>query len=473
MRVFYGTQARRRIIQKGGQVGMTQGAAQYAVEMLLDGVGPILWGDTTHGNCKAYFRKYMRPLLEQISPEGKLWSMNWSGGVFTVNGQELHFRAAQNPENWEGFNYRIIILNEAGIILHNPYLWEQAVAKMLLRYDDSILIAAGVPKGRNTFVTLIEKGNDPVANPGWETIRLTTYDNPFISLKAIEQMEKDLPAHIVRQEIYGDIVDGDDDARQLIPGGWIDSAMELHDSFLEIGEVGRLSAIGIDVAREGVDRSVIFPRWNARLEGERDWKPVRLGCTTQERAHRSYGSSDGLVTGPALAAKVMDLLRGWVRIGLAQERGVSQSMVTDAQVRDEMTKVPVRLDAVGIGVSLLDSLRQLHPKPDCIIAMKGAEKAYGKDRTGTYHFANAKTKWWWQCREGLDPITGRGWQIPKIQGLRSQLSAPRFDVVKQDLLQIERQDKIRQRLGRSPDEAVALINAISDVSGGGVTVASW
>ena len=46
--------ARFHTIKKGRRFGFTYGAAIKCIEWCIDGEGPILWGDTVHGNLTRY-----------------------------------------------------------------------------------------------------------------------------------------------------------------------------------------------------------------------------------------------------------------------------------------------------------------------------------------------------------------------------------------------------------------------------------
>jgi predicted phage terminase large subunit-like protein len=126
----------------------------------------------------------------------------------------IDFRSADNPENWEGYKYKIVLLNEAGIILKNDYLWENAVKPMMLDYPDSVAIIGGTPKGKRTkkgkhkFFDLYEHS---FVNPERYFVKqLSSYDNLFIKKEEIDEYVKETASTVVRQEIYGEFIDNED-----------------------------------------------------------------------------------------------------------------------------------------------------------------------------------------------------------------------------------------------------------------------
>ena len=91
----------------------------------------ILWGDTISTNIDRYVDRYWKPELIKSEIE---YTYSTQKKVMTLQNFKgyIDFRSADRPENWEGFGYDIIILNEAGIILKNDYLFTNAVLPMLM-----------------------------------------------------------------------------------------------------------------------------------------------------------------------------------------------------------------------------------------------------------------------------------------------------------------------------------------------------
>lgn len=202
--------ARHTIIPKGRRFGATHGAANACIEWALEGC-PILWGDTVHGNVIRYVDRYFLPALKANNIDHDWKQLD---KVLKVGNGYIDFRSADRPENWEGFGYRKVILNEAGIILSDPYLYTNAVRPMMLDYPDAELYALGVPKGKklrsgddHPFYTLWRS----VGDPGYRGQVYTSYDNPLIEPKDIEELERDIMATSgpdgVRQEVYGEFID--------------------------------------------------------------------------------------------------------------------------------------------------------------------------------------------------------------------------------------------------------------------------
>lgn len=208
---FHEGPQRFHVVPKGRRFGATQGAAHACIEWALEG-NPILWGDTIHANIVKYVERYFLPPL-------KKWKIqhNWryQEKQLTIGPGYIDFRSADRPENWEGFGYRKIVLNEAGIILKDRDLYAKSVLPMLIDYPDSELYALGVPKGKK-----LKDGTDHPFYALWKQteaspethrgLRFSSYDNPLLSPSDIQELEDEIAAmdpKAVPQEIYGEFTD--------------------------------------------------------------------------------------------------------------------------------------------------------------------------------------------------------------------------------------------------------------------------
>lgn len=206
--IFFGDVRRFNAIAKGRRFGATRGAAHACIEWGIEGM-PMLWGDTINGNIERYWERYFKPAIQKNGIDGHL---NSQTKVAKIAGGYVDFRSADRPENWEGFGYRKIILNEAGIILSDPYLYSNAVLPMMMDFPDAELFALGVPKGKK-----LRDGKDHpfyrlhnTADDQHRSLTYSTYDNPFLLEEDIRITEAEILAMApeqVQQEIWGQFID--------------------------------------------------------------------------------------------------------------------------------------------------------------------------------------------------------------------------------------------------------------------------
>ncbi|MFA9219855.1 MAG: hypothetical protein ACEQSL_01570 [Sediminibacterium sp.] len=213
-----------KICTKGRRFGATEGAEKAFIEWALQGITPMLWVDTINGNIDRYFDRYFYPDLKKL-PEFVKWNFNSQKRLLKIHNSIIDFRSADAPESIEGFGYKKIFMNEAGIILKDDYLYSNSILPMLLDYPDSQLIAAGVPKGKHKkngekhkFFELYE--NAKANKAGYVLYEFTSYDNPLLDHAEIDKMINEMSEAESQQEIYGKFVENSGEnpfAHQYIP----------------------------------------------------------------------------------------------------------------------------------------------------------------------------------------------------------------------------------------------------------------
>jgi phage terminase large subunit len=165
--------------------------------------------------------------------------------------------------------------------------------------------------------------------------------------------------------------------------------------------------LGVDVARFGDDRSVIFPR-----QGLASFRPVELrGARTHE-----------------IGARVMLAKSNWGGNPLPLVDGTG-----------------------GYGAGVIDSLIQAGDSP--------IEVNFSGKATDPRYF-NKRSEMWFLMAEWVK----RGGCLPNDPELQKELTAPKY-AFQEGKLRLEEKDQIKKRLGFSPDkaDALALTFAIADV----------
>ena len=210
----YKKESRFLLLPCGRRWGKTKGASNASIEFMAEG-DKILWGDTISTNIDRYVDRFFKPELNK-SGINYYWSAQKKYMELPDSGGYIDFRSADRPENWEGFGYDKIILNEAGIILKNDYLYTNAVLPMLMDSPGSKLFAIGTPKGKVTkenkehrFFSMYKKAMS--GDPSYEVHQFSSYDNPFLRNSDVKELEAEMQnmnPQMVRQEIYGEFVDG-------------------------------------------------------------------------------------------------------------------------------------------------------------------------------------------------------------------------------------------------------------------------
>lgn len=265
-------------------------------------------------------------------------------------------------------------------------------------------------------------GNDLVQPKSRTFIPSSVDDNLFLATTGYKATLQSLPEPLRSQMLRGDFQAGrSDPVWQLVPTEWVKAAQA---RWVAREAKGRMSAIGFDVARGGIDKS------------------------TAARRHGNW--FDVLVTAP----------------GVVTNDGPKAAGFIAPLVRDG---APICIDAIGIGTSALDFVRGLRLS---VIAVVGSESSKGSDKTGSLRFRNKRAEMYWRLREALDPTSADPIALPPDTELLGDICAVRYKVVQMGQeagILIRDKDEIREVLGRSPDKGDAVAMTFID----GVSLASF
>lgn len=185
--LFIESKAKFNLLPAGRRSGKTQGATRGAIHWAAKGE-PCLWVDTVYTNIDRYVERYFLP---DLNKSGLEYTWNAQKKLLKIEEGYIDFRSADRPESIEGFGYKRIYLNEAGIILNNDYLYTNTILPMLMDYEGSKLYAFGTPKGQTNkkgephkFYELWLKALEGQLN--YAGIQLSSHSNPRLSKVDLE-----------------------------------------------------------------------------------------------------------------------------------------------------------------------------------------------------------------------------------------------------------------------------------------------
>lgn len=249
-------------------------------------------------------------------------------------------------------------------------------------------------------------------------------DNSYLKNSNYKGVLQRLPEPLRSQLLYGDFTTKKtvDHPWQVIPSDWLDQAVARWSP----NPPRPQSHIGVDVARGGTCESTIAPRhgmWIGQI--------IALpGSTTPD--------------GDSLADEILRIKRS-----------------PNAQIR---------VDVVGVGSAVYDALNRRGCNEVFGLngggAAKDTEGKPYKDATGALEFFNLRSFWVWRIREYLDPARGFNLALPPDPKLRSDLLAPRWQIVNSrnafGQIRVESKDDIIKRLKRSTDYGDAVMYAMAE-----------
>lgn len=279
--------AQKKIIAKGRRFGLTKGYANRAIQYLIDGVSPILWIDTVNSNIDRYIERYFYPVLRHLPP--KCWQWRQQRKELTIFDRKLDIRSADRPELIEGFAYRAIMINEAGIVLRDEYLWHNAIQPMMLDFNPDIYVG-GTPKGKGLFHELYVKASE---TPNWKEFRFSSFDNPYLDKKELQNLVDEIPPSIQSQEIYAEFLEDSSTVFRNVENckGAQAEAPQLGKTYYAGLDLARLKDFTVLIILDQDGRQVFMDRFNII-----DWaiQKVRIAESVKKYKARLLVDSTGV-----------------------------------------------------------------------------------------------------------------------------------------------------------------------------------
>jgi hypothetical protein len=410
----------RTAVKAGHSVGKTFVAAMAALAFLYlrqpskvittaptgRQVRSLLWSE-----INAIFNRSVKPIFGgECLQTGLSLGPDWYALGFSTD----------DPDNVSGFHQEhILVIVDEAMGIDQPIF---DALESLCASGDAHMLLIGNPSGASgPFFNACESTD-------WNTITVSCLDSPnFTGEKVPTRVQNRLVTRdwvesrksawgedsaVYSARVLGEFpLEGPD---TLIPLAWIDGAMRKE---LDPGVI-LPRHLGVDVAWEGDDSSVLMARTGAQIH-----------C-----------------------------------VGRVHQRDPLEVAELAASIMEERSTDICVVDKVGIGAGTLAALMKKNVEgfftnDTRIFGFNGAEKSRRVDDHGIPLFPNRRSESWWHMREALNPDTGWLALEPNDQ-MRADLSAPRYGYTGRNQIVVESKDKFKKRLGRSPDYGDAAVYAL-------------
>ncbi|MGN0016434.1 MAG: terminase large subunit domain-containing protein [Candidatus Avelusimicrobium sp.] len=332
-----------------------------------------------------YLKRFSAPLPGVSVHESELC-------VRLPGGARIWVTGADNPDALRGTYADGVVLDEYAQI--KPDVFTEIVRPMLLSRE-GWAVFMGTPKGQNAFYELFNRARKAAqTEPGvWWVGVFRADESGVIAPAELERLRRETPSHVFRQEYLCDFTASAENI--LIPIDQVSAACTRRYASGELG--GAPKIIGVDPARFGDDRSVIFMR-----RGLQAYPPL------------VFAKMDNMALAAAVAGQI-------------------ESFRPDA----------VFIDA-GCGGGVIDRLRQL--------GFSVTEVPFGGAPSRPGQYANKRAEMWGEMALWITA----GGALPDDGALKADLCQVCYDYDAVGRLRLEPKEKIKERCGKSPDLADAL-----------------
>ena len=304
-------------------------------------------------------------------------------------GARIYLVGADNPDGLRGTYWDGAILDEFPQMKNE--LWGEII-RPALSDRNGWAIFIGTPKGQNQFYEIYNKAR---TNKDWYTCLYRADESGIISPEELESMKQSMTDAEIRQELYCDFTAS---AYNVLIS--IDMVSEATKKVINKEDIAGMPLVfGVDVARFGDDRSVLFAR-------------------------------QGLYAHEPIIFKQLNNMELASRIAFEIDRQNPDAIFIDA----------------GRGEGVIDRLRQLGYRNVFEIPFGG--KAANEKR-----YVNKRSEMW---DKGATWIK-QGGAIPANSDFKTELTTPEYTFDNYGRIKLEPKDKIKERMGSSPDLADAFM----------------
>ncbi len=309
------------------------------------------------------------------------------------NGARIWVCGADNPDALRGTYADGVVLDEYAQI--KPDVFTEIIRPMLLSRE-GWTVFMGTPKGQNAFYELFNQAQkNAQAEPGvWWVGVFRADESGVITPAELSRLKADTPELIFRQEYLCDFAASAENI--LIPIDVVSQACAREKSVELVRYAPKI--MGVDPARFGTDRSVIFCR-----QGVQAFAPLVFTKLDQM----------------TLAARV-------------------------AHEIDAFRPDAVFVDS-GCGGGVIDRLRQLGYRNVVEVPFGGSAGKPGQ-------YANKRAEMWGEMATWIKTVG----VLPDNAELKADLCQVCYDYDTSGRLRLESKEKLKERTGKSPDLADAL-----------------
>lgn len=274
-----------------------------------------------------------------------------------------------------------------------PEVWGE-ILRPALADRGGWAVFIGTPKGVNLFSQTYDKALELMSkgDPDWIAMLYSVDQTGVIPAKELEALRAEMSENEFRQEFLCDFNAAANNA--LISIDDVRAAAARHYAGKDYDFAPRI--MGVDVARFGDDASVIFKR-------------------------------QGLVAEEPIIIRKFDSMAVADRVAIEIAAYKPEAVFVDS----------------GAGMGVIDRLHQ--------IGMQVTEVPFGGAAIDPQHL-NRRMEMWWEMKDWLRA----GGAIPPNTQLQADLCAPTFGYSQAGKKILEPKEKVKERIGRSPDLADAL-----------------
>jgi len=174
------------VVMCGRRFGKSELSQILIIKEALNG-GQVAYITPTYGLAQVFFERLTKvlPFKSNIS---KL-------KIYCPNEGSIEFFTGERLDNLRGRKFHLVIIDEAAFIADLEDGWNNSIRPTLTDYEGKAVFLS-TPRGKNFFYSLFMK----MGENDWQSFKFSTYDNPHINPREIDEARIQLPEVVFEQE---------------------------------------------------------------------------------------------------------------------------------------------------------------------------------------------------------------------------------------------------------------------------------
>ena len=174
------------VVMCGRRFGKSELSQILAISEAIKG-GQVAYITPTYKLAKAFFERLtaVLPFKNNIS----------NLKIYCPNNGSIEFYTGERLDNLRGRKFHLVIIDEAAFIPDLESGWQNSIRPTLTDYQGKAVFLS-TPRGKNFFYSMFMKQGEA----DWQSFKFSTYDNPYINTKEIDEARLQLPEVVFEQE---------------------------------------------------------------------------------------------------------------------------------------------------------------------------------------------------------------------------------------------------------------------------------
>ena len=174
------------VVMCGRRFGKSELSQIMGIKEAITG-GQVAYITPTYKLAKAFFER----LTAAIPFKNNISNLK----IYCPNNGSIEFYTGERLDNLRGRKFNLVIIDEAAFIPDLESGWQNSIRPTLTDYEGKAVFLS-TPRGKNFFYSMFMKQGEN----DWQSFKFSTYDNPYINTREIDEARLQLPEVVFEQE---------------------------------------------------------------------------------------------------------------------------------------------------------------------------------------------------------------------------------------------------------------------------------